>query len=81
MDFYRLIGIRKFKVGDCLVSGSSKPEPWEIYEPSYIIVEIGHNHYRASFKGSRTIFTNIKFGHIDEGFYNKVECNGMVYRD
>lgn len=76
-DFMKLVGIRRFKVGDCLILSSHKPEKWEEANPSYIISEIGDRKYHANYISGNTVtvgFTDIEYGHLWEDFYQKVNC-------
>lgn len=73
LDWDATFGKRKFNVGDCVVN-SSKQVPYNT-KPQFIIINKNSNHYEAS----NLIFSNyhikIKYGHIDEAFYQKVSCN------
>lgn len=76
-DFYNLIGIRKFKVGDCLVVAIHDPESWQKREsPTYKVTEIGKRSYRIMYiaSGPSDIYDDISFGHLWEDFYQKVDC-------
>lgn len=75
-DFYKLVGKRKFAVGDCLIASNKEPEKWELNRPQYIVTEIGKKQYRINFieMGSSDIYDTISFGYLFEGFYQKVPC-------
>jgi hypothetical protein len=75
-DLYKLVGIRKFAVGDCLVASNKAPEKWELHHPDYEVTEIGNKQYRIKFiaLGDSDIYSTITFGYLWEGFYQKVNC-------
>lgn len=70
-DFRKLVGIRKFSVGDCLVISIHDPEKWD--KPEYSVLEIGRSGYlikRLQYGYTETV----SYGHFWEDFYQKVPC-------
>lgn len=72
-DFYNLFGVRKFKVGDCLIVSNKAPEKWEQKNPDYVVLELGKEHYRVQLYKAKTT-NSISYGHLWEDFYQKVDC-------
>lgn len=73
-----LFGIRKFQIGDCLITSLNEPEEHQLHNPNYIIKDIGKRDYYSCFiyKGEITKQCDyfISYGHLWEDFYQKVPC-------
>lgn len=78
-DLYNMVGYRRFKVGDCLIASLDAPEKWELSKPKYVVLELGTKNYLALdlelYRMNIYHTINIKYGHLWEGFYQKVECS------
>lgn len=83
-DFYNLVGHRRFKAGDCLMTGLNEVERWNSTSPVYIVIELGKRNYRTKFisDGKITKLENdISYGHLWEDFYQKVDCGDLKERE
>lgn len=81
-DFMAAIGNKKFKVGDCIILSTEKPEVHESNIPDYKIIELGEKAYYSCFvyRGSRLTTDcdySIKYGYYYEYFYQKVDCGNL----
>ncbi len=77
-DLRKLVGIRKFAVGDCLIQSLHDPEKWDVAE--YKVIDIGINSYLIKAWRSEAI-SQIEFGHLWEDFYQKVPCRDGFIND
>lgn len=66
------VGIRKFQVGDCLIQSRYEPEKWQ-NKAQYTVLELGNRYYLIKSIEYGSTMT-IKYGCIDECFYQKVPC-------
>lgn len=81
-DFINLIGIKKFKVGDCIINSRHEPEKYELKTPNYKIMEVGNRAYFTCYIYKGIELTDhceyfISYGHLWEDFYQKVPCGAI----